>query len=1101
MLVSSGAATAQTPDPNLVGWWKLDEMAGAAADSSGHGNTGTVNGAPQWVRGFLDGAFDFNGSTYIDCGSGPSLSPSGSLSVAAWIKMNFANADRKIAGNQDGSHGGYKLGVYSGNGMLEFEIRTATNTAVLTRTSPGGTALQQGTWYHVVGVYSKGQHLRTYVNGKLDRELVTAEAAGISTGTLKIGREPYSGSYFWLGLMDDVRIYNKALTQQEIAQLAFRPKARNPLPADGTVGVTQPLFQWTAGDSAVWHNVYLGTNPELTQADLVAARQVFPMYYHIPGVQPGTQYYWRIDEFEGDGATAYTGDVWTFSTVFATAWAPSPGDQAAYVAPHAVLGWSVGMNAVGHDVYFSADRAAVEAGAPETKKAERQAQTSYPPTGLERGKTYFWRVDEVLVNGGRVTGPVWSFTVRPLVAKTDPSLVGWWKLDDEKAGAAVDYSGYDNDGVLQGGVKFVEGYLGDALQFDGLDDVVDCGSDASLMNVESVSVAAWIRLAVLGGDRKVCSNQNNSTGGYKLGVYSSNNMVEFEIRTSANAATLNRTAPGGTALQQDVWYHVVGVYDKGKSIRTYINGKLDRELVTANVAGISTGPLRLGRESYSGAYWWNGLLDDVRVYNKALTDEAIQKVMQGDSLAAWDPQPAQGANVDIRDVSDLSWSAGDNAATHDVYFGKDKDAVKAADTTSPLYQGRQSGTSFSLAGLVEFGGGSYFWRIDEVEADGTTIRKGGVWGFTVPDYLIVDEFESYTDTEGSRIYEAWIDGWTNGTGSQVGNLQAPFAERTVVHGGKQSMPIDYNNAKAPFYSEAETEFSPLQDWTTDGVTDLGLWFRGQPVAYAEIAPNAFTMSASGADIWGTADQFRFAYKRLSGNGSIVVKVESVANTNVWAKAGVMIRESLEAGSTFAYVVGTPGSGVSFGWRQTTSSTCGSATQAGLVTPQWVKLTRTGNAFTAQYSADGKTWTDIKNADGAATSTTIVMAANVYVGLCVTSHNAAAVTTAQFSGAAITGGVNGQWQTAEIGVDHPGNSPDSLYLAVEDSAGKTTVVTNPDPGAVNVIAWTQWKVPLGSLTGVNLSKVKRMYIGVGDRKNPVAAGSGRIYIDDIWLTKP
>ena len=86
------------------------------------------------------------------------------------------------------------------------------------------------------------------------------------------------------------------------------------------------------------------------------------------------------------------------------------------------------------------------------------------------GRTYFWRVDENAHGRRKVPGPVWSFTVRPVLAKTDPSLVGWWKMDDEKSGVAVDYSGYDNYGTLIGGPTFVEGYLGDALSFDGVDD-------------------------------------------------------------------------------------------------------------------------------------------------------------------------------------------------------------------------------------------------------------------------------------------------------------------------------------------------------------------------------------------------------------------------------------------------------------------------------------------------------------------------------------------------------------------------------------------------------------------------------------------------------
>jgi hypothetical protein len=226
------------------------------------------------------------------------------------------------------------------------------------------------------------------------------------------------------------------------------------------------------------------------------------------------------------------------------------------------------------------------------------------------------------------------------------------------------------------------------------------------------------------------------------------------------------------------------------------------------------------------------------------------------------------------------------------------------------------------------------------------------------------------------------------------------------------------------------------------------------------------------------------------------------NTNVWAKAGVMIRQSLDAGSPMAYMIQSAASGASFGWRQLMAGTPGSMTQAAIVAPQWVKLTRTGNAFTAQYSADGKTWTDIVDAAGKPVSTTVLMGANVYIGLCVTSHDATRTTTAEFSGAATTGGVTGQWQNVWIGTDPDRtNSAAGLYAVVEDSAGKVAVVPNPDPSAILTATYTEWKIPLSSLTGVNLTKVKKLYLGVGDRKSPVADGFGRIYIDDIRVTKP
>jgi len=546
--------------------------------------------------------------------------------------------------------------------------------------------------------------------------------------------------------------------------------------------------------------------------------------------------------------------------------------------------------------------------------------------------------------------------------------------------------------------------------------------------------------------------------------------------------------------------------------KIYLDGELrNSDTNTLNDNYNTTRMISIGARGWTNPKiaFFNGTIDDVRIYGKALTEDEIKLTMRGDLLIAWDPQPQSNVNLDIRDATDLKWSAGDTAAQHDVYLGKDKDAVKAADTTSPLYQGRQTGASFSLDGLVEFGGGAYVWRIDEVEADGTTIHQGVVWSFTIPGYLIVDEFEAYTDNEGSRIYETWIDGWTNGTGSTVGNLQAPFAERTIVHAGRQSMPMDYNNTKSPFYSEAETEFAPLQNWTINEVTDLSLWIRGNAARFVETAPGQYKISSKTADVWGASDNFRFVYKTLNGDGSITAKVTALTDTTTnWAKAGVMIRDTLDPSSTYAFMFPTPDGRRAFQNRPITPGNAFSAHSAvGAVTlPFWVRVERKGNQLTAYYSTDGKTWTiqpDTENsgADRSPNPQMIGMGTTIYVGMAVASNNApAGPCFAEFSDVTTTGSVSGQWRVVDIGAN-PGNDPATLYVAVEDSAGKLAVATNPDPAAVNVLTWTEWKVPLSSLTGINLSRVKKLYLGVGDRKNPVVDGAGRMYIDDIRVSKP
>jgi regulation of enolase protein 1 (concanavalin A-like superfamily) len=389
--------------------------------------------------------------------------------------------------------------------------------------------------------------------------------------------------------------------------------------------------------------------------------------------------------------------------------------------------------------------------------------------------------------------------------------------------------------------------------------------------------------------------------------------------------------------------------------------------------------------------------------------------------------------------------------------------------------------------------------------------KGAVWSFTTADFLVVDNFESYVDDVTGRIFQSWIDGWGytepapgnpgNGTSSTVGYTDPPFAETSVVHGGGQSMPFDYNNINQPYYSETERTFDAGQNWKVNEVTDLVLWFQGYAVRYLDDG-TTITMSAAGDDIWNNADAFRFAYKRINGDGSMTVKVNSVVNTNAWAKAGIMVRESLTPGSANATNIVSASSGVQFQYRAFTDDVSATASaQTGLFAPYWVRLTRTGNTFKGEMSADGKTWSII-GTDAAASSHDVVMGSNIYIGLCLTSHNTNAkiATTAVFSDVKTTGGVSGQWQVADVGMVHPGNDPAQLYVALQDSAGKVAVVNHPDANATLTTAWAQWKIPLSEFTGVNVGSVKKMHIGVGDRKAPQVGGHGKLFIDDIQVVK-
>ena len=304
----------------------------------------------------------------------------------------------------------------------------------------------------------------------------------------------------------------------------------------------------------------------------------------------------------------------------------------------------------------------------------------------------------------------------------------------------------------------------------------------------------------------------------------------------------------------------------------------------------------------------------------------------------------------------------------------------------------------------------------------------------------------------------------------------------------------------------ELTLSAVRDWAAEDIAELSLWFRGNPASvgsFVESPAGTYTMTASGADIWAVngveADEFHFAYKTLSGTGSIVAKVQSVDNTAPWAKAGVMIRESLSPDSAHAFAAITPENGVAAQGRPSTGGTSFNTNQGGITAPYWVKLERgvSGN-FTVSHSANGTSWQAVTGA----TPQNIPMGSNVYIGLALTSTNAALTCQAVFSNVTITGSAGTQWAHQDIGI--ASNAAEPLYVALSNSAGTPAVVIHDDPAAAQIDTWTEWVIPLQAFAdqGIVLTNVDRIAIGVGTKGNIAApGGSGKMYFDDIRLNQP
>ncbi len=451
---------------------------------------------------------------------------------------------------------------------------------------------------------------------------------------------------------------------------------------------------------------------------------------------------------------------------------PVPASGAADVLRDGtVLSWAAGQKATAHDVYLGTDPNAVAAATTASQAYRgRQNTSSIDPGRLNLGATYYWRVDEVQADGTVVKGYVWSFTAEPVAIP----LVGG-RITATASSAA---------NANEGPEKTIDGSGLSAAGLHGVD------TNTMWSSALTDPGPVWIRYEF---DRSYKLHQ--------MLVWNHNTNVEPLVGFGAKDVTIEYSSDGTTWTALGT----VAPIARAPGAAGYAAN------TTIDFGGVAAKSVRITITSN-----WGGL-----VKRFGLSEVRFLVI----PASARQPQPASGAaNVDPRTLL-LSWRAGRDAAKHQVYLGTDVNEVRNGTALA----GTATKAEFAAGALLQLGR-TYYWKINEVNDLGKpSTWEGEIWSLSTVAALTVDNMESYNDDEnkGTRIYETWIDGFDNpkANGAVVGNDQAPFAEKTLIHGGSQSLPLRYDNTTAAF-SEAVRTFDPPQDWTAYGVKGLTLWFCG-----------------------------------------------------------------------------------------------------------------------------------------------------------------------------------------------------------------------------------------------------------------------------------
>ena len=690
-------------------------------------------------------------------------------------------------------------------------------------------------------------------------------------------------------------------------------------------------------------------------------------------------------------------------------------------------------------------------------------------------------------------------------------LVGYWKFDEGSGNVAYDLSDYTNDGAINGGPEWVAGKIGAALEFDGSDDYVDCGNDSSLNINDKITVAAWVKTTSTAHGYFVSKGTAwDEIGHYAIGQeYNTPLTFQVEIAGSGGAVELD----SNVAVNDGQWHHIASTYDD-PVIKVYIDGVEENTMTGSNaLTGSAVGGLTIGQRGSGNII--GGIIDEVRIYNRALTEPEILAAMEGGEgfPYALGPNPADGAYYEDT-WANVSWRPGDFALSHDVYFGEILNDVN--DGAEGTFLGNQDSTYFIVGfpgfaysdGLVP--GTTYYWRIDEVnDAEPNSPWKGNVWNFTVPPRTAYNPVPADSAESIDTIAKlSWMGGFRtklhtiyfgdnfDDVNNAAGGL--PLADTTYSPGTLELAKTYY--WRVDEFDAVTTHKGDVWSFTTQGAV-------GSPnPANGAVDVTQTPVLSWSAGIYADSHQVYFGTDKQAVKNADTSSLEYKGSGNLGS-------ENYEPGQ--------------LEWDTTYYWRIDEANNANADSP-WTGSLWSFTTANFLIIDDMESYNDLDEgepgsnriylawADGfndpangsvvghdpgplsPITEQTIVHSGNQSMPM--TYDNAVGKSEATY---VLTS--NRDWTVNGVNTltiwfrGDSANAAEPMYVVLNGSA----VVTNDNPDAAQRVTWTEWNIDLTRFAdqGVNLANVNSITLGLGNRSNPVAGGSGLMYFDDIRLYPP